>query len=563
MNTFNNSSSYQRQRISPGIGFSSTYRPYSATRIINKPITRRQNKSGIFAKINNFLNNLSPFQFGLLLIVIVLASIWGYSNLSIERSNGEVLGNNESNNSSCRDLLNPSCWSDTFFPKLKQTDGYTNALLIGLDTRDDEQGLMNTDTILVASYDHSTGKTLLISFPRDLYLPYYFESDGPYHTRINSIYAIGEVSGKDGMEILKSNIEDWLGLEIHYTGKVYFDTVISLIDSVDGIEIELAKSYTDEYPKIELPQNMQDTCTVSKHDSNYCLFTFEKGVNKMDGQMALIYARMRKLSSDFDRARRQQEVIDALKNKALAKDGNILDKAKFGWGIYNSLKDEDKVESNVEFSDLMAGGFLLDKADLNPIKIVLSPDFGGGKYLVETSIPLPGSESTNTTTTETTAEVTPTENSEGTVDEESPTETPAQPAVPTMYVIKLVGDSFDGIRNEINRIRKFADNYSEKASIAFVNATNASIGSDDPMSKLRAEKPFFDMVWDVKDKERIEDYRYNIFVFDQNSIKTAEYIATKLGSDSKVIKVYEGTPETQTSHKEDIKVVVANKFIEN
>jgi LCP family protein required for cell wall assembly len=554
VNNFNNNS-FKRNRISPGLGISRNFKAHNSGTYGAFP---KKKKQSLLAKFNNTLNNLSTFQFFLVLLLIVIAGIWGYSQLSLEGNTNNPKPTKE-NDRSCTDILNPLCWSESFFPPMKQTDGYTNALLIGLDTRDDSGGLLNTDTIMVASYEHATGKTTLISFPRDLYLPYYFGTKGPYFSRINSIYAIGQNSGKDGMDLLKTNIENWLDLEIHFTAKVYFETLISAIDSVGGIEITLEKDYTDIYPKDELPDKLSTDCKLYSQDSNYCVFTFNKGVNKLDGQMSLIYARMRQLSSDFDRARRQQEIIDGLKEKAISKDGSLLDKVKFGWSIYNSLNDDKKIDSDVEFDDLMAGAFLLDKSDLNPIKIVLSPAFGDGRFLFETSIPLPGSETEIVEVVEVIEEESEPvfeENEEGELVEV----TPDAPQIPTMYVVKLIGDSFEPIRNEIARIRKFSDNYTEKSSITFVNGSGVTIPPTDSVNTLKTQNPFFAPVRDASDKERFEDYRYSIFVFNKNSLKTADFLKQELGNDSRIYKVYEGGIEPQTSHKEDIKVVIANKF---
>ena len=82
----------------------------------------------------------------------------------------------------CNDILDPQCWTDSFKPQLKQTNGSTNILIVGLDTRSNDKGLLNTDTIVLISFNHETQESMIISIPRDFY-------SAKYVTRINAIYA--------------------------------------------------------------------------------------------------------------------------------------------------------------------------------------------------------------------------------------------------------------------------------------------------------------------------------------------------------------------------------------
>ncbi|HRP36578.1 MAG TPA: hypothetical protein PLS50_02095, partial [Candidatus Dojkabacteria bacterium] len=69
----------------------------------------------------------------------------------------------------CTNVLDPKCWTENFRPQLKQTNGVTNMLVVGMDTRKNDKGLLNTDTIALISYDHQSGETMLLSIPRDFY----------------------------------------------------------------------------------------------------------------------------------------------------------------------------------------------------------------------------------------------------------------------------------------------------------------------------------------------------------------------------------------------------------
>lgn len=543
----------------------------------------REKKPNIFKRFNNFLNNLSTFQYILLVIVIATITIFSFDQISRyinNNSSGDTYAEGLGNSNSCKNPLDPNCWGNGLFPELKQKDDLTNALLIGLDTRDNDSGLLNTDTILLASYDHKTGKTMLISFPRDLYVPYKVNGNGPYNTKINSIYAIGVNSGQDGMELLKSNIEDWFDIEIQYTAKVYFETVIQIVDSMGGIDIELSQDYTDIYPFIELSPEYQASCKAPDNYPDYCLFTFYEGINHLSGEEALIYSRMRQYSSDFDRARRQQQVLDAIKEKGISDEGSIVDKAQFGWGIYQTLQDENSINSNIEYKDLLAGLFLLDKADLDPIKIVLDPSFAGGGLLTETSIPLTedvggeGSTETNIEETSTTEEVVIEPTTETTTEPiidttgtgeavEETVETIPEPVIPTMYVILLPDNSFDKVKAVIDKIRLSPDLYREKAVVTVVNASGEAISTFAEIIDMKDSMIFWGKFSQIEGEKRIEDYKYTIYVFDDEKEKTVDQIKKYLGDDSTIVYVDGQSDELQTSNKEHIKIVVAEEFINN
>ena len=123
----------------------------------------------------------------------------------------------------CNNILDPQCWTDNFRPQLKQTKGQTNLLIVGLDTRKNDQGLLNTDTIALISYDHASEESMLISIPRDFY-------SIKYATRINAIYAFTKDRDEaDPFKYLKEEVTAITGREIHY-----FTTVkLSLIHISD------------------------------------------------------------------------------------------------------------------------------------------------------------------------------------------------------------------------------------------------------------------------------------------------------------------------------------------
>lgn len=183
-----------------------------------------------------------------------------------------------------------------------------NVLLLGSDRRDGRA--YRTDTIIVVSVHPSQRGAVLISIPRDLYvyLP------GYNMQRINAALPFGDNFGYPGggRAMLADTIQYNFGLSIHYFAQVDMSGFQRMVDRLDGIEVHVSCSYTD-WRLISPELNPQD-------EDNWELYTVPAGVVHMNGDLALWYARSRARSSDFDRARRQQEVLRAIHRRVLRLD---------------------------------------------------------------------------------------------------------------------------------------------------------------------------------------------------------------------------------------------------
>lgn len=204
--------------------------------------------------------------------------------------------------------------SNTDITKLSQGDRRINILLMGIGG-DNHPGGNLTDTMLVASIDPKNKEVAMISVPRDLYIkvPNY----GSY--KINSVFSLQDYNSKDtnnsqntkreaidgNIALIKKTISDFLGVPIHYAVVINFDGFKKVIDILDGVDINVTKEIYDPY-------------FPDKYVDGYDPFYMKEGLNHMDGETALKYARSRETTSDFDRSRRQQEVIMAAKEKAVA-----------------------------------------------------------------------------------------------------------------------------------------------------------------------------------------------------------------------------------------------------
>lgn len=230
-----------------------------------------------------------------------------------------------------------------------ETDGRVNIVLLGMRGKGVEGGGTLSDTIMVASIritENAEGKkeykTSLVSVPRDLYVTIPGTTNT---TKINGVYAHGEKQGEgQGMEAMKQILEDISGQKMHYGIEVNFEGFKQLVDALGGVEVNLQEEFiepvqfheekvcdganggvfTVKSGHVETKVNERGKVVIQYplcyNASEECggVFKVPAGVSILDGERALCYVRARATSSDFDRARRQQEVISQIKNKALS-----------------------------------------------------------------------------------------------------------------------------------------------------------------------------------------------------------------------------------------------------
>lgn len=183
--------------------------------------------------------------------------------------------------------------------------GHTNILLLGVGGEGHE-GADLTDTIIVASVDLRNKRVAMLSIPRDLYVENQAVGWG---ARINSIYENLTDEGQTpefAMNELINQVESVVGVDIHYYAKVDFHGFSQVVDALGGVTVNVQSPIADlTYPAPDGSRAVYEP------------FYLQAGVQDLDGETALKYARSRHTTSDFDRARRQQELIEAIKDKAL------------------------------------------------------------------------------------------------------------------------------------------------------------------------------------------------------------------------------------------------------
>ncbi len=213
------------------------------------------------------------------------------------------------------DFLGPAEPSATEIPPPMQPlalgDKVFNVILLGSDARPNTGGY-RTDTMVLVAIDPEAGIATMISFPRDLYvyLP------GWRMDRINT----ADVRG--GFEMTRDTILYNFGIELDGYVRASFSGFTSAIDTLGGITVQSTGYLSDE---------------CGGKIWNYGLDSYE-----MDGYEALCYVRMRKTTGDFDRLRRQQEVVQALFDKVVSIDG-LSHLPQLYSQFYNSVRTDLEV----------------------------------------------------------------------------------------------------------------------------------------------------------------------------------------------------------------------------
>lgn len=186
-----------------------------------------------------------------------------------------------------------------------EKDGRVNFLLLG-QGGPGHSGPYLTDTIILASLDVNNKTVGLLSIPRDLAV----NIPGYGYRKINNANAFGEQAGPgQGSQLSKQVVSETFGLPIHYYARLDFSGFVSIVNALGGLPIDVEKSFVDnQFPASE--------------DGPFTSVKFDAGWQLMSGERALDFVRSRHgtndQGTDFARAKRQQLVLLALKQKLLS-----------------------------------------------------------------------------------------------------------------------------------------------------------------------------------------------------------------------------------------------------
>ncbi|MCQ3935743.1 MAG: hypothetical protein DPW18_01725 [Chloroflexi bacterium] len=203
-----------------------------------------------------------------------------------------------------------------------------------------------TDTIILLTVDPVTKTAGMLSIPRDMWV----NIPGFGYSRINTAWTIGE-SAKlpgGGPGLAMETVSQFIGVPVHYYVQVDFGTFVSFINMIGGIDV-----YVEERMVLDPAGPGQDHFVLKPGDYRH-----------LTGKRALAYARCRDESKgcsggDFGRAKRQQEVILAIRDKALdpayfpeliAQAPQIY--AEFSSGIHTNMSFEDALKLAMLVKDI-------------------------------------------------------------------------------------------------------------------------------------------------------------------------------------------------------------------
>ncbi len=323
-------------------------------------------KNSIFQRISNFYNNLnrigrilvftfiaagfvsSFLAFSLVRNIVVSTTTFNLPGLAIDQGQSEGQEDGSSN---------PGIGSSQQLgPELEPWDGASrvNILVMGLDFRDWEAGggAPRTDTMILLTIDPATKTAGMLSIPRDLWV----EVPGFGHNKINAAYQLGEQArlpgGGPGLAV--ATVEQFLGVPINFYAQIDFTAFERFIDEIGGVKIDVDK-------KIRIQVIGQEK-----------LEKLEAGRYTLSGKIALAYARARNTEDgDFDRSRRQQQLIYAIRNQFTRPDVQALILTD-GLRLYQDLSSG--VNTNMNFDEMLRLGYLALSVGLDTIdSAVLSP----------------------------------------------------------------------------------------------------------------------------------------------------------------------------------------------
>ena len=221
-----------------------------------------------------------------------------------------------------------------------------------------------SDTMMLVTIDPLSRSAGVLSIPRDLWVPI----PGFGSNRINTAYRFGEMYEYPGggaalsMETVAYN----LGVHVHHYVSVNYDGFIEAVDLIGGIEVDVGEEIRDpDYP---------DRCY------GYDPFYLSVGQHHLDGTTALKYARTRAtFGADFDRARRQQQVVMAVLDRVMGQNVSLLTRAPELWtafakNVSTSLSYQEAIGLGLLVMDIPRENIRQAVIDYNYVQDYTAPD---------------------------------------------------------------------------------------------------------------------------------------------------------------------------------------------
>jgi LCP family protein required for cell wall assembly len=200
-------------------------------------------------------------------------------------------------------------------PLISQPQNVINVLLLGSDQSAIGK-VGRTDTIIIATIHPEIPAVSLLSIPRD----FYAWMPGRGFGKINTAFRYG------GPALAKATIRHNFGVDVDYYARVGFDSFVRIVDALGGVTVAVECPLHDTFPDSDSPAGQTDV-------------DYEPGIHTLDGKHALWYARSRWSTSDFDRHRRQQQVLRGLYDQILSL--GVIPKIPSLWGALKESVSTD------------------------------------------------------------------------------------------------------------------------------------------------------------------------------------------------------------------------------
>lgn len=223
-------------------------------------------------------------------------------------------------------------------------------LLMGIDSTDEiltKNAVANGDTLILITFNPKTLSATMFSIPRDSYVPI---ACWPNKAENKITHAAGY-----GTDCMMDTIENYFDINIDYYAKINFKGLVKLVDAVGGVDINVEK----------------ELCTDdSSRGQEICI---QPGMQTLNGEQALVYARNRKslTNGDFGRAQHQQEIVKVLINKVKTIN-NVSKFMEILNTISNSLDTNLTTDQILSFynvaKDIAKRSLVVDDADLIDIQ---------------------------------------------------------------------------------------------------------------------------------------------------------------------------------------------------
>ncbi len=215
-------------------------------------------------------------------------------------------------------------------PIIPVSNRTVNVLLLGSDRRAGESWATRSDSLVVIHLDPEYQRVALLSLPRDLIVPI----PGYGQARINAATVYGDMDPAlgGGLALARRTVSEYLDIPIDYVLRTDFHAFTAAVDAIGGVDVNVPEAlYDPAYPTM---------------DYGYTVAAFDPGMQHMDGETALVYARIRHSDSGYARNRRQQQILLSILTEV--RQHNVLSQVEMISNVSTALRDDIQTDMSMD-----------------------------------------------------------------------------------------------------------------------------------------------------------------------------------------------------------------------